>query len=402
MVGSTVAAAEVVLNRAAHEAYWFRVRARVMIMSLSLINMIFLAIASQNGLHTFLPPGQEVGVDYMQGALGPQWLWIILGGIGYGVAIPLLLALIMPTDTKAIRAVSVVFLFIAGQCPWMTCLPTMISNVLCEKAAVASNVTLASSVGGGAQVNFAEAEASICSVQVVTWALATLFCFGAFVFQIRAVRLTRRSGKWVFAMPARQAFTWTWSTARLINFAFFVLYCAVAVISSVMLGSYYWQTQESRLMLTHVIGAFLGSIPWTPYNRRFLMHLVFNSSTSAAQRKEAKAAASIAAMVGKLGRGRALHMAKETFRGLGISELHAADFDSNADARGLFARTSRAKLGEVDGFVSHSWQDPGPPKFAVLSAWAAQEKAQCVWLDVRMRAQASNPTPSTHPSGAAI
>ena len=37
----------------------------------------------------------------------------------------------------------------------------------------------------------------------------------------------------------------------------------------------------------------------------------------------------------------------------------------------MYGRTVGAALGAVDSFISHSWQDDGPAKFAQLTAWGA-------------------------------
>lgn len=53
----------------------------------------------------------------------------------------------------------------------------------------------------------------------------------------------------------------------------------------------------------------------------------------------------------------------------------------------MFIRTQPAKLGTVDAFISHSWQDDGNAKHAQLQVWAQKLRAAnggqepLVWLD---------------------
>ena len=54
----------------------------------------------------------------------------------------------------------------------------------------------------------------------------------------------------------------------------------------------------------------------------------------------------------------------------------------------MYARTSPAKLGAADGFISHSWHDHGPEKFAALKEWGETvkewgdaDRQTLIWLD---------------------
>ena len=382
MTGSAAAVSEV-LASSDKVAFWFRVRARCLIFTIGLVNMAFVMIASQNGLHTFLPPGQEVMVDYAKGAFGPSWIWVILGGIGYGFSLPVFLALIMPTDTYVIRVACMVFLFFAGVCPWMTCLPTALTNVQCEAATAAEAALLntTSTTGGTFEpIIDGKTRKDICVSEVISWAFATLFCFAASVYQVTTLRLTRRRGRCGFAMTPRAALNRSWTTMRMVNGAFVLAGVVRLVITVSLIGNVFFSTLEFRHLLCGFIGTFLASVSWTPRFRRNLLAWIFNGSNSAAQRKEAKAAAAIAAMVGKLGRGRALSLARENFRALSVATLDVTDLDSNTDAHDLFKRTSKAKLGEVDAFMSHSWSDAGAPKFSMLKSWADQNDVTSLWL----------------------
>jgi len=80
-----------------------------------------------------------------------------------------------------------------------------------------------------------------------------------------------------------------------------------------------------------------------------------------------------------------VEQAKQNFYAIPTSSLHLVDLASNEDT-GLNERVGRAKLGQVDAFVSHSWHDSGEPKFAALMDWAngfesRRGRAPRVWLD---------------------
>ena len=120
----------------------------------------------------------------------------------------------------------------------------------------------------------------------------------------------------------------------------------------------------------------------TPRNRgRF--HRFINSLGSK-NTKEAEAA-TIAALVGGGSASDALAEGAARFRALRLTELQESDLISSADS-GLYEKTAPAKLGHVEGFVSHSWQDPGPAKYEQLVAWGDEARRggvaePRVWLD---------------------
>ena len=102
------------------------------------------------------------------------------------------------------------------------------------------------------------------------------------------------------------------------------------------------------------------------------------------------------------------------FRAVSVSNLRAADFASSGVAVGastsaaaaavstsdsvveLGERSYKAKLGEIDAFLSHSWKDeefwPGK-KYEALERWAAAHEAKTqgqgptIWLDKMCIAQ---------------
>jgi len=100
---------------------------------------------------------------------------------------------------------------------------------------------------------------------------------------------------------------------------------------------------------------------------------------------EVQAAAGVAALVGALRPAKALVLAKKRFCGLPFECLQLTDLTTNTDT-GLYQKSVLLQLGQCDAFISHSWSDPGGPKFAVLKLWAKQFENRCgrhpyMWLD---------------------
>ena len=152
------------------------------------------------------------------------------------------------------------------------------------------------------------------------------------------------------------------------------------------------------LVLSVMVLWWILSLAATPRRRRrvkaWLLKLVSD--------QEHRDAAFVAAMLGRsdsagtgskaelrLAVNAMVEQAKQNFYAIPTSSLHLVDLASNEDT-GLNERVGRAKLGQVDAFVSHSWHDTGEPKFAALMAslmdWAngfesQRGRAPRVWLD---------------------
>ena len=104
------------------------------------------------------------------------------------------------------------------------------------------------------------------------------------------------------------------------------------------------------------------------------------------EQTEAREAAGIAALMGKYGVSKTLSVAKNNFRGIDFTCLNEIDFEQNEDVNKLHEKTSKMRLGAVDAFMSHSWKDPGKPKWAAIRAWAKRFKSEqgrmpVIWLD---------------------
>ena len=123
---------------------------------------------------------------------------------------------------------------------------------------------------------------------------------------------------------------------------------------------------------------------------------------------ETQRAAAVAGLCGEVAPSKVLADATALFRAVSVSSLRAADFASSGVAGGastsaaaaavstsdsvveLGERSYKAKLGEIDAFLSHSWKDeefwPGK-KYEALERWAAAHEAKnqgqgpTIWLD---------------------
>ena len=183
-------------------------------------------------------------------------------------------------------------------------------------------------------------------------------------------------------MQPRAALQRLWLVIRL-GFVFgFALSQAIRALGDGV--EYYpvtWHRHPLWQLLYVFVVLFLGAIT-TPRNRGRFQHFV--NSIGAKSTKEAEAA-TIAALVGGGSASDALADGVSRFRALRLSELQESDLISSADT-GLYEKTAAAKLGHVDGFISHSWQDPGPAKFEQLVSWGDEARREGaaeprVWLD---------------------
>ena len=161
------------------------------------------------------------------------------------------------------------------------------------------------------------------------------------------------------ALPSRIALKWVWVVIRL----HFVL-DAIAFIADLM---FWWNLWEGLDRTNEVYGfahgAFIATlgIVLTPYVRRRIQGLLGGFGQGAAN---ASAAAVVSTMIGGSA-VEALRIASERLRCIRISTLVESDMANNQDS-GLFAKTETARVGEVDGFLSHSWRDDAPLKWRAM------------------------------------
>ena len=146
----------------------------------------------------------------------------------------------------------------------------------------------------------------------------------------------------------------------------------------------YGVTDEANMMgaLIFSIISIVVAAMLTPTNRGRAHRIIGGFGRQGTKEAEA---ATISALIGGGNASLALTEGAKRFRALPLSAITEEDLASSSDS-GLHAKTQPSKLGEVAGFVSHSWSDAGPDKYVQLHAWAAGEEEQSaslVWLDVR-------------------
>ena len=88
--------------------------------------------------------------------------------------------------------------------------------------------------------------------------------------------------------------------------------------------------------------------------------------------KNSSAAAVVATMIGG-DAVEALRSAEKTLVSIQISRLTEADMANSQDS-GLFEKTEKTSVGEVDGFLSHSWRDDAALK------WQAMQKLSLIHI----------------------
>ena len=189
-----------------------------------------------------------------------------------------------------------------------------------------------------------------------------------------------------FTTTSRQSLNLTWKYYR--------WYCAIdgartliylAILHSIADRAPHYTPQLLHSKLGDVFGKFLVAFVIGAQRHRLVSFLA-----SMTTKTETREAAIIAALLGNANPTACLEIAQQKFRSIPFEELRQDDFTRNTETAGetnvLFSKTSPCELGSCDAFLSHSWKDHGPHKFAALSQWAEQFKEQegrypSIWLD---------------------
>ena len=144
-------------------------------------------------------------------------------------------------------------------------------------------------------------------------------------------------------------------------------------------------SEDQLATIAFCVVAVVVAAVLTPANRG-RAHRLLGSLGQKGDNKEAEAAC-ISALIGGGDAGKALDEGAKRLRALPLSALDPSDLATSSDS-GLHAKTVPVALGEVDGFVSHSWSDDGAAKHAQLQAWVAEglprsdgAKYPLIWLD---------------------
>ena len=192
-----------------------------------------------------------------------------------------------------------------------------------------------------------------------------------------------------YAVPPSTALTRMWIALRSLLVVGSVIFLVSGVVNDSVahelkdLGADpaaigFWGAES--LIIAYCIAIIAGPLT-APVWRAFVHSTLLGLGT----RSETKAAASVAVLLGGFKPLEALALARAKFRAIALDQLKTSDFMSNEDTK-AFELSMPCKLGECDGFVSHSWKDPGARKLEVLGEWgksvrAARHKEPLVWLD---------------------
>ena len=140
--------------------------------------------------------------------------------------------------------------------------------------------------------------------------------------------------------------------------------------------------EKERGYLLTIVLTLPAAVGLTPTNRGRVHRWIGGLGKSGSAQQEA---ASVAALIGGSGRtaASALAEAQLRFRALPVASLREEELVDNTPSPATFEKTVLAKMGEVDGFVSHSWSDDGSAKYARLHEWAGEKEGGAVriWLD---------------------
>ena len=216
------------------------------------------------------------------------------------------------------------------------------------------------------------------------------------------------AGDWMeftleYTMAPRRQLRRLWLVLRLF-FSGGALFCFAIFISTVL----YVPIDPSGptpFALWILLGANLlaAALVFTRANRgRVVAWLGTLGKTDDADNK----AAALAALVGSLSAAKAFKLGIDNFRKLDLDNLKveeiagrkaetvAGDWKTSPGwpTLELYNKTSQAKFGQVDAFISHSWSDDGVAKFNCLRYWKEEElrkakangedkKDVTIWLD---------------------
>ena len=180
------------------------------------------------------------------------------------------------------------------------------------------------------------------------------------------------------AQPPRAALRQLWLGMRWFVFSL----AAVSIVWPIRYGI----RDEPNMFcaLIYCINSFIVAGVLTPAVRGRAHRYLGNIGAKNTKEQEA---ACIAALIGGGAAAKALDEGGKRFRALPLSALTEADLSSSTDS-GLHRKTKPATLGDVDGFISHSWQDDGAVKYARLHEWAKTDGVRndgaehpLIWLD---------------------
>lgn len=278
---------------------------------------------------------------------------------------------IQPQDRITVRIFAVISVFIGFICGPFFCLPGAIQHLHTETC---SNTTLSptNTIHGLP----ASTPDLFCMMNILMWAWQIPGCLlmGAFAVPL----LRRKNGDWVVSTYA--AYLRAFFIMR-VGFAYNGL--GMMVFGSI--GAYAGPPEDFAFNLGSFPMYGFFCIVFAAFLTKKNLQRAHSWVLKVATRGETREAAGVAALMGKYGPTKTLQIAKERFRGIDFTDLSEIDFTDNGDS-GLHVKTQKSRLGSLDAFMSHSWRDPGKPKFAALHKWAKGFQGRTgrhpkLWLD---------------------
>ena len=185
-----------------------------------------------------------------------------------------------------------------------------------------------------------------------------------------------------YKYPTRKALSHLWRVVRVANFALAILTIIVASMLAAAGEAASGDATVNPICLSTFGGSFLLSLlVITPANRRRVHAAIGRLGTTLEEQR----AAAVAALVSRADAPDLNALTVDSFRVLPFECLREEDFSSSADS-GLNRHAVSVALGDCDAFLSHSWHDDGPEKWAALRSWAdgferATGRPPKVWLD---------------------
>ena len=184
------------------------------------------------------------------------------------------------------------------------------------------------------------------------------------------------------AMAPRVALARLWIAFRFLMFLFGTAISAFPIRSfTTKEAQYTFRYSTTQTVYFMILSLWASALFTTRRNRGRVQRVLLQLGAKGTVEQEASA---IAALIGGGGSAKAaLSQGTARFRALPLDDLTEDDLRSSGDS-GLFAKTSQATLGEVHGFLSHSWHDDAAFKYAALQRWRTpfieQEITPLLWL----------------------
>jgi len=174
-----------------------------------------------------------------------------------------------------------------------------------------------------------------------------------------------------------------------------LMWKAIAVWASVGIGTCIALTASIIIYCGHFEIGGLYQLSWVPAQMVALIAALrpeWRHSVHARLNKmfevhsNSRAAAGIAGLVGSSPASEVLADAATRFRSISLDQLEQGDVANNTPAPGLFSKSVNTRLNKCDAFVSHSWSDCAPEKWAALQTWrddfkSSKGREPCVWFD---------------------